>query len=115
MSRGQPGRVGLLCGLDASAAVCHEHSSEGRPSGLMRGAETLSGVAVKVFIEEERVAPCRVLLETGVHAMCRAPAIGVEHKQAQQAAPEFIGDLIQISLPARSVGSSTVRVSPKKL
>ena len=55
-------RLALPLGRGASA-VRHERSSEGGPSSLMRGAKTLSSLAVEVFIEEERIPPDRVLLE----------------------------------------------------
>jgi hypothetical protein len=88
--------------LQPKAASRHKRPGERRPSGLMRGAKTLSGLAVEVLVEEERVAPRRVILEAGVCAMGGSPAVRVEHKQTKQTAPEFICDLGEIGFPARS-------------
>ena len=86
----------------SNAAVRHERSRERRPSGLMRGAETLSGLAVEVFIEEERFPPLGVSLETRVGAVRRASAGRVDQKQTQEPALELDRDLVQVRLPARS-------------
>src|ERR1700722_14025601 len=53
----------------ADAPVRHKRPRERRPSSLMRGAESLSSLAMEVFIEEERFAPRWIGLETGVRSM----------------------------------------------
>jgi hypothetical protein len=63
----------------------------------MRGAETSSGVAVKVFIKQERVALRGVFLEAEVCSVCWPPAVRVEQKQPQETALELPGDLTQMS------------------
>ncbi len=82
--------------------MCHQRSSEGRPSALVRRAKTLASVAVKVLVEENLVAPRRIALETGVGSVRGPPSIRVEEKETEKTAPEFISDLSQIGHPARS-------------
>ena len=84
----------------ANVSVRQERPGESRPSGLVRGAETFSSLAVEILAEEKRVSPHGIVLEARVCSMRRPPDAGVEQKQAQQTAPEFIGDLSQIRLPA---------------
>ena len=72
----------------------NERPGEGRPASLMRGSETLSGLAVEVFIEEERISPCRIVLEAGVCAVRRPPAVCVEQKQTQETALKLRRNLV---------------------
>ena len=55
----------------------NERSGQGRPASLMRGSETLSSLAVEVFIEEEGISPCRIVLEAWVCSVRRPPAVCV--------------------------------------
>ena len=45
------------------AALLEEFGDQGGPAGLMTGANTRTVVTVKVFIEQQQVAPVRILLE----------------------------------------------------
>ena len=73
-------RLVLPLGRHANAAMRHQRSGEGRPSGLMRGAKALARLAVEVLMETKRIPPQGVFLETGFGAMRRAPAVRVEQK-----------------------------------
>src|SRR4030095_8239169 len=44
------------------------------PAGLMRGAEATAGVALKVLVELNEVAPVRIVHETWIVAVTWAPA-----------------------------------------
>ena len=77
-----------------------ERSGKGRPASLMRGAEALAGLAVEIFVEEERVSPRRIGAEAAVCSVRWAPAVRVEEKQTQEAPLELRGDLMEIRLLA---------------
>ena len=68
----------------------------------MRGAEALAGLAMEVFVEEQRIAPRRVVLEAGICSVRRSPALCVPQKQTEKAALELLGDLLEVCLLARS-------------
>src|SRR3984957_4471701 len=91
-------------GRRAGAAVRHEGPRQGRPASLMGGAETLSSLAMKVFIEEEGISPRRIVLEAWICSMRRTTATRLEQKQTQKAALKLRRDLMQICLLARSGG-----------
>jgi hypothetical protein len=50
----------------ARTPISHEHTGQSRPPGLMRGAKALAGVAVKVFVEQQSIAPSPVALEAEI-------------------------------------------------
>src|SRR5882762_4144819 len=49
--------------LYLSPPFIDQRGDESRPASLMRGAQTESGIAVKVFVEQNQIAPIRVALE----------------------------------------------------
>jgi hypothetical protein len=51
----------------------------------MARAESLAGVAVKIFVEEHKVAPVRITGETRVVAVARAASTSVGKKDAGKA------------------------------
>src|SRR5438309_1850972 len=74
-----PGRVFLPHGTTTFTATAHATATdqvghEGRPAGLVAGAEASTVVAVEVFVEEEVIAPVGVRLEQVVAAEDRATA-----------------------------------------
>jgi hypothetical protein len=81
----------------------------------MRRAKTLCRFGMEVLIEEERISLGWIVLEVGIWAVRRPPAIRVEQKQAEQTAPELCSHLVKIRPLADPVGSSTVKSSPRKL
>ena len=105
----------LSFGPALTRSVRHERRGEGRPSGLMRRAKTLTGLGVEVLIEEERISPGWIVLEAGIWAVRRPPVIRVEQKQAEQTAPERVATRSRFGRVPDPVGNSTVKSSPKKL
>jgi hypothetical protein len=59
---------------------------------------------MKVFMEQDWVAPRQIVLEAWVCSMSRTPATRVEQKQTQKEALKLRGDLMQICLLARPGG-----------
>src|SRR5262249_10911792 len=90
---------GLLGGSHRQA---HERRAGAGPAGLVAGAETRAVVAVKVLVEQHVIAPQRIFLKGLIAAEDRAPAAGVPQKDAVEPPREFLRDLKQVHLPARS-------------
>ena len=63
------------------------------PAGLVAGAEAGAVVAVEVLVEEQVVAPVRIVLERRLAAEHRAAALAVAREEADQALRELVGDL----------------------
>ena len=55
-----------------------------RPAGLVAGSEAGPVIAVEILIEQQAIAPVRVLLELPGAAMDRTPAIGTFQEDAGQ-------------------------------
>jgi hypothetical protein len=62
--------------------MCHFNKPgyQGGPAGLVAGAETAAGIAVKIFVEEDQLPPVGIVGETAVDAMTGAlpPAVAYE-------------------------------------
>ena len=58
----------------SAAALLDQLGDEGRPAGLVAGADAGAGVAVEEFVEEDIVAPVRVVLKIIDGAVERAAA-----------------------------------------
>src|SRR3982750_4095429 len=71
----------------------HRARDDSRPSGLMAGAEPRAVVAVEVFVEQQQVAPVRVLLELCRRAVDRPAAIRVLGEDAGQPPRNLLGHL----------------------
>src|SRR5829696_3759658 len=76
--------------------LVNQRGDEPRPAGLVRGAEPHAGVAVKVFVEQDEVAPVRVVLELGVPAVGGAAPFGVARKQPYEAVGEAARHLVEL-------------------
>src|SRR5262249_18490814 len=64
---------GLEDGLGVHAAEdVQEHGDGPRPTGLMTGSKSGTVVAVEVFVEEDEIAPVRILLELCCSSVHRA-------------------------------------------
>ena len=46
--------------------ISDERAGESRPAGLMRGAKALAGIAVKILVEEQQIAPRPAALKAGI-------------------------------------------------
>src|SRR3954462_10815803 len=64
-----------------SVATDDQVGDEACPPRLVRGAEARAGIAVEILVEEQRVAPGRILLELGGRAERRTTAVFVAEKQ----------------------------------
>ncbi len=74
-------------GVDAPEQV-QQRSDQAGPSGLVAGAEAGAVVAVEVLVEQDQVAPVRIVLELGRAAVDRPPAVGIAQERARQPADE---------------------------
>src|SRR4030095_7359439 len=74
-----------------------EHVEEDRdgtgPPRLVTGAEPRSVVTVKILIEEDQIAPVRIVLELGGPAVHRSSSAGVPQERAGQPAGELLGHI----------------------
>src|SRR5437660_11021610 len=61
----------------------------------MTGAETLAGIAVKVFKEQVQVAPVRIVPVVTLLAMPRPPAFFVRQEDGTQTPADLAGYLVQ--------------------
>src|SRR3974390_2085211 len=73
----------------------HDARDDSGPAGLMARAEAGAIVAVEILIEEEVVAPVRILLELPGSAVNGAPSIVVLEEDASQPARNFLGHLVK--------------------
>ena len=85
--------------------VCDASDGQSGPTGLMAGAESLAGFAVKIFVKEQKVAPVRVVDEARVVAVARTAPAGVGEKDAGEARAKFKGDLTEVHHAPRSSGA----------
>src|SRR6516162_3430855 len=83
----------------------HDPGDDPRPAGLVAGAEAGPVVAVEVLVEEEAIAPVRVLLELPGAAEDGPPALPVPEERVRQAAADLLGDLEQVHAPAGAGGA----------
>src|SRR5215467_4977391 len=60
----------------------HRPRDDSGPPGLVAGAETCAIVTMKIFIEQDEIAPVRVLLKLAVASVHRSSSIPVSKKNA---------------------------------
>src|SRR5947208_15878670 len=83
----------------------HGTRDDARPSGLVARAEPRAVVAVEVFVEQDEIAPVRVLLEPAGAAVHRPAPIHVTQEDVAQTVRDFLGDLIERHVPAGAGGT----------
>src|SRR5262249_20022160 len=83
----------------------HGSGADAGPAGLMAGAEAGAVVTGKVLIEQQIIAPARVLLKRAGAPVDRPAATLVPQKDTGQAARELLSDLIQGQVPAGARGT----------
>src|SRR5581483_12455965 len=83
------------CGKQSAIPVEDQVRDQAGPAGLMRGAEPGTRVAVEVLVEEDQVAPGRVLLREPAVAEHRPAAVLVAQEQLHEPARELVGDLAE--------------------
>src|ERR1700691_4186978 len=72
---------------------------ESCPARLVGSAESGAGVAMEVFVEEDEVAPGRVLLWYAVLTEDRSVPVGVAQEEPDQAIREVGRDLVEVLEP----------------
>src|SRR6058998_1470091 len=90
----------------------HGAGDDARPSRLVARAEAGPVVAVEVFVEQEIVAPVRVLLKLARSPVDRPPALAVPQEDAGQPARDLLGDLIEGHLPPGARGTFYGEIIP---
>jgi hypothetical protein len=71
----------------------HASRDDAGPTGLVARAEAGPVVTVEIFVEQDQIAPVRVLLELPGSAIHRTPAILVSQEDAREAARDLLGHL----------------------
>src|SRR5688572_11858553 len=72
----------------------HGAGYETRPAGLMAGTQTGPIVTVEIFVEQEMVAPVRIVLELLGRSIYRPSAIAITQKDAAEPGRDVLRDLI---------------------
>ena len=90
IGRADAGRLGFQgprrrCGGCGLAEVAQEAGDQRRPAGLVAGAEAAAVVAVEVFVEQDQVAPVRVVGVAAVVAVAGPPAARVGQEEPRSA------------------------------
>ena len=81
--------------------VLQQTSDQGGPAGLMAGPEPLAGVAVEVLVEQDQIAPVRVLGEARVRPVARPPALVRQGRKIRaRREASSLRDLLEIHQPA---------------
>src|SRR5688572_381322 len=75
------------------AKELNQRRDRARPSRLVAGAQARAVVAVEILVEEEVVAPVRVLLERLRAAVDRPSPCLVLEEDAREAVGDVLGDL----------------------
>ena len=66
----------------------------------MTGAQTATGVAVKVFVKQDQIAPVRIGDESHIVTEGRHLSVPVPQKQRRQTRGQFTRDLFQVQYTA---------------
>ena len=98
-------------GVDAPEEV-EQRRDEAGPPGLVAGAEPGAVVAVEVLVEQDQVAPVRIVLELRRAAVHRPPPVVVAQERRRQPPRDLLRDLEQRHVLPEPVGHSTLNSSP---
>src|SRR6266481_3784146 len=88
-------------GLDTPEQI-KKHRDHTGPPRLVAGAEPRSVVTMEVFMEEDQIAPVRIVLELGGPSVNRPPSVGVAQERTGQSAGDFTGHFEQRQVPPRA-------------
>src|SRR5262245_38150807 len=80
----------------------------------MAGAEPGPIVAMEVLVEQNEIAPVRILLEFPGSSINRTPSLSVAQKDAGQAPAQFLSNLIEGHLLPRTGGTFNFEIIPVK-
>ena len=99
-------------GVDTTEDV-QEGSDQAGPARLVAGPEPRAVVAVEVLVEQDQIAPVRIVLELGRPAVDRPPSIGIAQERARQPAGKSPAPLRTASCTGRNrSGTATLNSSP---
>src|SRR5258708_4897034 len=76
-----------------------------RPPRLMTGAEAAAGFTVKIFVEENQIAPVWIGREPFIRSVTRAPAFFIREENAGESQVKFLSDLLQVHQPPGARGA----------
>ena len=79
----------------SAGLLLNELGDQACPAGLMAGANAGPIVPMKVFIEEDKIAPVRVALEAVFGAEDGPSPVAVAQEEAYETARQLVGDLAQ--------------------
>ena len=72
----------------------------------MNSPKAAAIVAMEVFVEEQQVAPVRILKEGSIPPLEGAPTcLFIWEKESYQSGPDFACDLAQVHFPTRAGGA----------
>src|SRR5690348_341192 len=83
----------------------HDASDNARPSGLMAGTKTGAVVTVEILVEQNQIAPVRIVVELARPAVDRSLPVLILEEDRSEAPAEILRDLIQVHSPSRSSGT----------
>src|SRR6267142_3925499 len=84
------------------AALLDELGDEPRPARLVAGADAGALIAVKILVEEEKVAPVWIDLERPDGAVHGAPAVAAAQEQADEPARQLARDVPEVEQAVRA-------------
>src|SRR5262249_56611425 len=85
-----------LMGKSSLAALLQELGDDGRPARLVSGAHAGAVVPVEVFVEQQQIAPVRILLELLGAPVDRPAAVGPAQEDAGQPPRQPVRHLPQV-------------------
>src|SRR5262245_57058688 len=83
----------------------HSAGDDPGPSRLMTGTDAGAVVAVEVLVEEQEIAPVRILLELLRRSVDRPAPLRVSHEDAGEAARDLLRDPVERHASARARGA----------
>src|SRR5262245_61957517 len=93
-------------------ALFDELGHQARPPRLVGGPDAPPLVAVEVLVEQDKVAPVRVLLEAVRVAVDGPAAVAPAQEQAGEPAGQLGGDLPEVQQPAGAGRTLDLQVVP---
>ena len=95
--------------------LLNELGDQPGPPGLVTGPQPATIVAVEVFVEQQQIAPVRILLEDLARAIDWPAALLVAKEDPRQPTLELETDVPEIPVLSRSSGTFDVKVVPEKI
>src|SRR5438105_2255891 len=80
----------------------YDSGNPASPPGLMAGPDTGAVVSVEIFVEQDVIAPVRIVLEPLAASIHGAASAAVTEEGADQPLTQFMGHLKKRQFPARA-------------